>query len=162
MMSTHIANSYVFGVHGMFTPLQIFWFSEKGVRAWALQKNMEYLHSESDLTLILAHIHVSNLHQTPKSPTLSQSSQTLLHSPPSRRNRLALNQKHTDMSTSKNLSNGITPSISNSVNSPTTGNTNPSNTGGIIVTPEVWAKMQSLLALLPAKQTTQEYPSAAN
>ena len=37
----------------------------------------------------------------------------------------------------------------------------PSNTGAITVTPKVWAKMQSLLALLPAEPITNS-PNAAN
>jgi hypothetical protein len=61
------------------------------------------------------------------------------------------------MSTNTNQLDLTTSSINNSTKDGTT----PSNTGGITVTPQVWAKMKSLLALLPAKPITNS-PNAAN
>ncbi|PLW45428.1 hypothetical protein PCANC_11894 [Puccinia coronata f. sp. avenae] len=61
------------------------------------------------------------------------------------------------------MSTNINPSnVNNQSNSPTTphtGGVTPQHTGGITVTPQVWAQMQSLLALLPA-QPTMENPQA--
>ncbi|PLW18515.1 hypothetical protein PCASD_23792 [Puccinia coronata f. sp. avenae] len=61
------------------------------------------------------------------------------------------------MSTKTNQFDLTTASIDNGAKDGTT----PSNTGAITVTPKVWAKMQSLLALLPTKPITSS-PNAAN
>ncbi|PLW56674.1 hypothetical protein PCANC_05142 [Puccinia coronata f. sp. avenae] len=61
------------------------------------------------------------------------------------------------MSTKTNQFDLTTASIDNGAKDGTT----PSNTGAITVTPKVWAKMQSLLALLPTKLIMNS-PNAAN